>query len=151
MINIRSICTEDIDRLLDIKLRKSDCDEARAALGLDSIDALLFSISESSWTKVIEADGEIIGVFGLVKTNSMGVPWLVGTDKLTKYKRDLMRIPKQVIKDMLKECGVLSNFVDVRNVTTIRWLKRLGFELSIVACPLVDPENLFYQFTMEST
>ena len=47
---------------------------------------------------------------------------------IDKYHREAWTLSKRHVDLMHDRYPVLTNFIDVRNVTSLRWLGRLGFE-----------------------
>jgi len=73
-----------------------------------------------------------VGIFGVSRIqNNIGIVWLIGSDDMTKHKKDFYKISKEYLKLFLQEFKTVFNYVDDRNKTTAKWLKRLGFNLII--------------------
>jgi hypothetical protein len=80
----------------------------------------------------IDAEGNVIAILGCcyVESNTnLGVPFMVCSDEVDKY-------PKQVVKDAKartlkwnKKHPVLVNMVYSQNETTIKWLQRIGYTI----------------------
>ena len=113
-------------------MRHADANEVRLATNRTPLDALRdgFNMSLYSWTILLR--GEPIGMFGLscltILGNS-GVPWLLGTDKMLKIRRQFIEESKEFVHFMNVIYPHLVNFVHVDNAPSIRWLKVLGFTL----------------------
>lgn len=139
MLKFKRITYKDIDILRGMTLRKADIDELKTATGFNNpFDSLKYSIAHSTeFTEVcIEKEtNEVITIFGLGKTldhfdNPVGVPWMVASPSLIKYRKVLMRYSKKVVQEMLEQFPLLNNFVDSRNVVHINWLKHMGFKFA---------------------
>ncbi len=147
---IVSAQTEHIYHIAN-NMNPADKDEC-AALGLGPFKALLDSFHRSviSWTGMV--DDRPVCMFGVSPIDilgGIGCPWLLGTDELKKHAKTFMKLNRLYVPKMLDLFPVLSNYVDVRHETAIRWLKWLGFRF--------DPEPIeygvsrlpFYKFKME--
>lgn len=111
-------------------MRECDQRECFAAVGEDPTTALAKSHETSlncyvfSWNDVPVA---LTGVGSL--TESIGVPWMLGTDQLEEVpKRIFWRASKAVVEDFHRDFTVLTNYIDERNTVSRRWIKHLGFE-----------------------
>ena len=91
----------------------------------------------------------ILGVRPLIAFSDIACPWLLGTDGLNEMKKFFVKISKPIIAEMMKGYKLLVNYVDARNVKSVRWLKWCGFDVE-------DPEPFgalnipFHKYTMES-
>ena len=73
---------------------------------------------------------KVVGIFGVSKVlEGTGIVWLIGSDDMTKYKKDFYKVSKKYLKLFLHEFKTVFNYVDERNSTTARWLQKLGFNL----------------------
>lgn len=122
-----------------IKLRPSDIAEGFLSSGKSPKEALKFSVEESIWSyTVVGDDGKLLGVFGLARYEEfplVGCPWFVCSDdlflELARSKQNqvqFLRGCKEWVALMNKAFPVLTNLVDIHNVSAHRWLKWLGFE-----------------------
>lgn len=139
MLKFRRITYKDVDLINNMSLRKADIEELKTATGFKNpIDSLRYSVAHSTeWTEVCqETDtGEIITIFGLGKTldhfdEPVGVPWMVASPSLIRYRKVLMRYSRKVVQEMLEQFPLLNNFVDSRNTVHIHWLKHMGFQFA---------------------
>jgi hypothetical protein len=115
------------------RMRKADADEVFAASGRSPADALEFSIGKSvqAWTVLIEGKPE--AMFGVGDINilaAIGAPWALGTDVIDANYVGFLRRSIEWRGQLLRRYSTLRNFVDVRNVASIRWLGWLGFTFS---------------------
>lgn len=56
-----------------------------------------------------------------------GSPWLLGTTLLDQLPGHLTRSAKTYLSQMQDQYPHLMNYVDARNVRSVRWLRRIGF------------------------
>ena len=115
---------------LALVLRQADREEVEALTGRDPREALVASVerSASAWAGL--ANGELVCLFGVVPMTLVGVtgiPWLLGSESVTRYGRPFLRRNRIWLREMLREFPVLRNVVDARNAVSIRWLAWLGF------------------------
>lgn len=135
-------------------VREADKAEILAATGETPEEALLDSLERSSMAKTMLADGEIIGMFGLVPVSilsGVNVAWFISTKNLEKYKMSFARDCRKNRKKLygLKEhCEILVNYVDARYKTSLIWLQWLGFTI-YKAEPFGAEGLLFHQISME--
>lgn len=135
-------------------LRKQDVDELKAVHGegVDILDLLYRSIKLSQFCQIgyCERTGEPVCIAGLTRTHdeNVGVPWLLGTERLYGFGRAFVIEGKRVVDEMLSITKFLVNYVDCRNTAAIRWLKHIGFEIHE---PVEFGVNKmpFHLFTME--
>lgn len=72
-------------------------------------------------------------MFGVGSINVLAgvvAPWLLGTDAATESPRQFMRMSRDFKAQLLVRYPVMRNFVDDRNVVSIRWLRWLGASFS---------------------
>ena len=115
-------------------MKQADREEVKAASGLEPLEVLLKSLKLSEKAYAIMAGNEVIALGGLVPlTHNVGIPWALTSDKVTLYPKQFCKIAKKLLKGFHKSYPLLTNFCDVRNHTTIRWLKWCGFQfISII-------------------
>lgn len=112
-------------------VRSADRLEAEA-LGVTSVEEALMAglrCSSHAWTG--RANGEIVCLFGAALRSQLlqtGSVWLIGSICLERYARPFLRHSLPYLTIMLESYRYLSNYVDVRNRKTIRWLDWLGAE-----------------------
>jgi hypothetical protein len=131
-VETRAPTPADLEHLA-AHLRAQDRAELDAAGWADHLQALEQSVERSRWSQVALIDGEIACVFGCAEYGSLlapvGVPWLLGTDVLPRYRRVLQRWARRYIEAMLQEYPRLFNAVHADNTVAVHWLRRLGFTL----------------------
>lgn len=87
--------------------------------------------SAKAWTGLVH--GVPACVFGVAPASlltGVGVPWMLGTDRLEQAERPLVRLSRPTLDVMHALFPRLVNFVDNRNERAMRWLAWLGFTLS---------------------
>lgn len=129
LVEIRPATVEDA---LALVLRQADREEVEALTGRDAREALVESVVRSAAAWAGLANGELVCLFGVVPMSLVGVtgiPWLLGSDAVTRYGRPFLRRNRAYLREMLREFPVLRNVVDARNTVSIRWLEWLGFTL----------------------
>lgn len=114
-------------------MRDQDREELHASSGEDIVHILRESYKYSDWTMAGRVNGELACLFGVRGSTTMicnfGVPWMLGTPVLEKHPGALMRHCAGYVALMAERYPLLMNWVDARNTRSIRWLKRLGFEV----------------------
>ena len=115
--------------VLSKKMRQTDRNEIWSSGRFKPLEALMegYNLSKDNcYTLLLDMD--IVGIFGVNRVdNKSGVVWLMGSDNLTKYKKEFYKISKEYLELFLKEFKTVFNYVDERNKTTTKWLKKLGF------------------------
>ena len=136
------------------KMRLRDVAEVEAATGLDPEDALGGSLmsSAAAWS-IVDSKGKPFCMFGVSQWTIMpdtGAPWCLATDDWNKHRKFILRNTKPHVEDMSRMFPILMNFVDVRNLDSIRWLSWAGFKFT--ACePHFGPAPLpFLRFSKVS-
>ena len=128
-LEVRPARIEDA-AIIGANIRQADRLELEASTKLNPTDAIAESIalSVACWTATL--DGIPIGSFGVTSISLMGgvgSPWLLGSTECDRVIVPFVRLTRVYIPLMLSLFPRLENLVDVRNVKSIRWLKRLGF------------------------
>ena len=111
-------------------MRQADADEVFAASMMSPADALQVSLDGSpfAWTGTV--DGVPVCMFGVSSECVLtlrGVPWLLAARSLERYQAAFLRRCRAFLQRMLAIYPVLVNYVDVRNVVSMRWLRWMGF------------------------
>tara|TARA_R110000787_G_C13443394_1_gene446754 strand:- start:33669 stop:34076 length:408 start_codon:yes stop_codon:yes gene_type:complete len=135
-------------------MREQDVREVAASHGHAPYEALQFSVKNSQFSTVASISGEPFCVFGLSTGESaithVGSPWMLGTKKVSVYRRPFLRASFDVVEDMLKESDLLVNHVHVENHVSIKWLRALGFTIESPVEYGINKE-LFHQFHLRKT
>ena len=149
-IEIRDVEPGDIDMLVE-NMRKHDIQEVNAATRMGIRNAVKTSVNLSSYSKTGLVNDELVCMWGVCPISLIsgsGSPWMLGTDLINKKQRIFLRRSKPWLDDIRKDYRYLENFVDERNVMSIKWLKWLGFEMD-EAEPYGIHGEPFHKFTME--
>lgn len=151
-ITFRDAVPGDADRLL-IEMRACDRQEAEAMVGAAQVDFVLrYTLGASLAAWCCEQDGELVCLFGVAALSiagGVGAPWMLGTDRMARLPRAVMAQSRAMIPRMLALFPHLINFVDARNVRSIRLLKWLGFEIH-PAAPYGAQGLPFHRFDMRA-
>ena len=131
------------------KIREVDVEEVKATIGLDIKDGLMASYQTSDETYTMVADdGDLVGMFGLTKTADplISVVWMLCSERLPQFSKTFIKLSKQWVKEQNKKYSILMNYVDARNITSIKWLKHLGFVLINRVEKFGVDKKPFYEF-----
>lgn len=146
---IRSAEPGDVDALV-ARMRQADRDECAAA-GVTQIGFVVHwqvASAEMCWSAHDEQG--LVSVFGASEiADGVGSPWMLATDLFDKHRRDLVREVPPYLGRMLERFPRLINFVYEKNAVSIRWLKRIGFQVE-PAIPFGPLGSLFHPFHMEA-
>ncbi len=138
---------DDLLVVLEDGLRKQDQDEIEA-LGRTAEQALVSSINFAApFVFTVHYDHRAAAIFGagaFENTVDIGVPWMLGTNLMLRAARELIVEAPRWIEFMNAVYPVLSNFVDERNDTAIRWLTKMGFEFPYTD-DFVTPEGVTFR------
>lgn len=124
-------------------LRISDRIEVWRASGMQPLDALLDSIEISDedmcWAATLnKLPVALFGANTIAEDNgdgnNIGGIWLLASPAIYTNVRDFHRKCRSYLTAMHARYKYLTNFVDVENIPTRRWLKHLGFR----ECQLVE-------------
>jgi hypothetical protein len=149
-IEIRDVEPGDIDMLV-ANMREHDIQEVNAATRMGIENAVKTSVNLSTYSKTGLVNDELVCIWGVCPISllsSSGSPWMLGTDLIKQKQRIFLRRSKPWLDDIRKDYRYLENFVDERNVMSIKWLKWLGFEMD-EAEPYGIHGEPFHKFTME--
>jgi hypothetical protein len=133
------------------RLRALDLAEIEAASGRPVSEVLAESLDRALWSEAVLVEGRVEALGGLGTFSMMfgpGVPWLVGSDRLTERARWFLGESRRQVRRMLGQYQRLENRVDARNAPAIRYLRWLGFTLE-PARPWGHAGLPFHPFTME--
>lgn len=126
---------------LAMALRVEDRAEVLALLGpVDPVAgaarSMLHGLATAceAWTACDHA-GQIICMTGVSPSSLVGitgVPWLLGSDLVRRYRRAFLAESRRLVARWLTWFDALRNVVDARYTAAIRWLRWLGFEIGPV-------------------
>ena len=110
-------------------MREADILELSLATGHSPAEALDDVVDgETTWVGVYDGVPEVIfGVIPHPEIPNWGVPWLLGTDNIIKFRTAFIRTSYETVNSWINKYEVLTNFVHVDNTISKRWLKMLGF------------------------
>lgn len=106
-------------------------------------EALRRSVEGSRNPKAGLADGEVIAMFGVAQptlVNSLGMPWLLGSPAISQHWVRFARESRDFVNHEKAGYQMLLNYVDARHTRAVRWVRWLGFTLSLVE--RFGPDNL---------
>jgi hypothetical protein len=113
-------------------VRQADRNEVMASAGRTIEDLLGRSVAQAelAWAGLVNDDVAcIFGVTGASLISETGFPWMIGTDLIDKHAKAFLRRNRPIVAAMLARYPYLKNYVDVRNIKAIEWLRWLGFTL----------------------
>lgn len=139
-----------IDDILP-KVREADCVEFARSCGLPLRAALHLGFSEKNVTYTGFLNGEVVVIAGIAPKSgdaTVGIPWMVTTEKLADAGLTFLRQVKPIFEKMAQDYDRLVNYVDAENTEAIRWIKWLGFTILDVE-PFGVGGYPFHRFEME--
>lgn len=139
-----------------VHLRAADREELSATrpIGaeLNVAAVLQNAVGRSSFVKTgVAPDGEPVALLGVAPMSllgGIGCPWMLGTDRVFEFPRAFIKEGTRLVGDMLGMYPHLINYVDARNVKSIRWLKRLGFTVDDQPVPYGPKGVPFHRFEL---
>ncbi|QCW21972.1 hypothetical protein JessAGP_042c [Caulobacter phage Jess A] len=130
------------------RLREADRLEVEAACGKDVETALRHAVQASALAWVASKNGLPIVLLGCADfTPGVGSPWLMATDEALRLGPALTALAKERVALVRKTWPKLLNYVDARNLVSVRWLKRIGFKIHETVPYGVNDEP-FHPFSM---
>ena len=72
----------------------------------------------------------MMGVAPVNMLEGVGVPWMLGSERIYDHARDLARYGPRIIAEMRASFERLENYVHTENDRAIRFLRHFGFEVS---------------------
>lgn len=151
-VRVRAPTRADIAELV-ANLRPLDRQELEASNAGDLHDAVRRALAVSPHRWAMEVDGALAllgGVAPVSLLGGIGSPWLLGTTVLERRGGVLTRVCLGYRDLALGLYPVLVNYVDARNTTSIRWLRRLGFSIADEPVPYGPKGQPFYRFELRS-
>jgi hypothetical protein len=135
--------------ILSAKIRECDRREIWHLSRSSPYDAFKTGYEVSDRPLVIEYKNQPIAMFGVSGVKeSVGIPWMLGTDAIKDIKKAFLRECRDYVEEMHKDYSVLTNFVWSKNIVHIAWLKWLGFQFGETKS--LGPDNeLFIHFQKE--
>jgi len=151
-IIIRNSVVADVEPIAS-KMRALDRNEVWASHHKMPLNALMDGYKKSTLCFTVEYQGEPCAMFGTVPQDFLSDKasiWLLASDRLCECRKKLLRYDRKFIQYMLAHYSHLSNFVDIRNADSIRWLKWCKARLE-EAKPFGVEGRLFQRFSFEKT
>ena len=114
------------------KVRHADAVELWDFARVTPAEAMYHSLNRSGFARTGFVDDEAVCMFGLSTLSvaaDTGRVWMVGTYLLDRYANTFLRRCMKEVEEMLVSYRRIENFVDVRNVRAIEWLKWLAFTM----------------------
>jgi hypothetical protein len=112
-------------------MRPADVVEC-AAFGRTPVAALKNGLTSSLWalTAIVDdAPHAMMGVVSRSMIEGIGVPWMLGTERVYDHPRDLVRFGPSIVAEMHATFGHLENVVSADNARALRFLTHVGFEI----------------------
>jgi hypothetical protein len=125
--------TEDACRFIAEHMRVLDKEELRLTGEPRPISAIRNSIALSQTEAFVAYGGdEPIAVLGMAPAYLIGegVPWMMGTDAIARYPRELLRLARGKIAGWLDELPLLMNEVWAENTPAKTFLAHAGFSFA---------------------
>jgi hypothetical protein len=149
-VKIRRSCSEHCYDLVD-HLRPADIRECLAH-DQEPLDALLEGYSSCDECFTILKDDQAVAMFGCGRAQSdvddhdfrVGWIWLLGSDRLLEFRRTFLRQSRLWVDYFQEQYDLLTNVVDIRNETHVRWLDWMGF--TILQTVIQHNQHSFYRF-----
>jgi hypothetical protein len=128
----RPVRLEDCEYLAK-NMRAADVQECIATSGspIDS-NGLSEAVHASPLSVAVWFRGGLLCIGGAARRSLLsdtGTPWMLGTHELDRHGRLFMLHGQRCVDTLLEHFGRLENYVDARNHKSIRWLRRMGFEI----------------------
>lgn len=114
------------------RIRSADQRELWDFACVSPAQAMYYGLNQSRIAKTGFIDGEAVCMFGcntVSAVSGIGRPWMVGTTLLDKYATTFLRRCAPEVEEMFQSYKRLENYIDVRNVKAISWLRWLQFEM----------------------
>lgn len=113
-------------------MRQADVREVRA-FGKTPTSALQHGLAASLWALTALEDEVPVAMLGVAPKsmlNGIGVPWMLGSERIYDNPRALIRFGPAVIEEMLDTFPRLENLIAVDNTRAIAFLKHWNWEIS---------------------
>jgi len=128
----RAPTPEDI-AFLAANMRHADIAEIQAAGDTRNLfDVVRDGVADSALCVAVESCGELLcigGAAGRSLMSSKGVAWMLCTKAIEKHNRLFLLHGRDCVRVLLLRYAMLENYIDARNIKSIRWLKKMGFAI----------------------
>jgi hypothetical protein len=145
-------CPGDADWLAP-RLRLADVLELQALHGAsaDPHRCLLTALRvDPAALAAVGPDGAPIALLGCAEVSALcseARPWMLGTPEVERHARVVLAEGRRRVAGWSRVHRVLRNWVDARNLRSVGWLRRLGFQI-LPAAPHGAQGLLFHEFTL---
>lgn len=133
--------------LLAPNMRQADREEVWKSHHKSPEDALLEGFTHSMICLTVEYHEAPVAMFGIVPHTILGntaTIWLLGSDKIVEIQRAFAKYSRHFIDMFLVYYPHLSNYVDVQNRQSIRWLRWCGAEFGPIASYGAEKQPFIY-------
>ena len=128
-------------------LRRADVEEIQAFSGISPAVAVAFSIAQSRPGFCFLYRKKPAVIFGAAPIeNNKGCIWLLGTDEIFNHPVTFYRESKKILPLLMQNYSYLENYVDARNLLSLRWLKWLGFTIDNAQIMGVENRNFHHVY-----
>lgn len=118
---------------LAARMRRADKLEVKAVTGIGGRNALAerleLSVAQSYRAYTAERDGRLLAIFGtspISMLTGLGCLWMLATGEVYRTPRVLTKLARLHIAEVEPVFPRLTNYVDVRNTRSLKWLEWLG-------------------------
>lgn len=136
-----------------LRLRQEDWRDAHAVSPLKPREAVWHTVHSSDWVVAVRRGEGLtalcLALIGVARSPmpGVGICWMLSASEFFDYPLTLARFTKPFVARMFERYHKLTNWVDVRNAATIRWLSWCGF--TIAETVPFGPQGLpFHRFEM---
>jgi hypothetical protein len=120
-----------------LNMRKEDAIECFLLSEQSPREALVQSIELSEFSSTMLIEGQPASLFGVACLRrsilgdepSIGVPWSLSTPVVDRFPREFYVASKVGVELLRDRFDILVNYVDANYHKSVRWLKRIGFEV----------------------
>jgi hypothetical protein len=117
-------------------MRQCDRDEIWASSHSLPRRALERGVATAVFARTGLVNDKPVCIFGVSPGSLLsggGVPWMLATPGLLRAQRPFLRLSRPLVELMNDIFPQLVNYVDARNVDSVRWLRSLGFTVEPAA------------------
>jgi hypothetical protein len=115
------------------RMRQEDIAEVWVGSHQEPLEHLTDSIERSVIARSALVGDQVACIWGVVAISLLtgtGQPWLLTSDLVERHPRHFMREVRRQLPEMLRMFPTLLNVTDARYTRAIRWLDRIGFQVS---------------------
>ena len=127
MIKYRQATKEDAI-YFSKNMRDIEKEELMATYSKQIISILEHSILFSDECYVAFEESPIF-IFGVCGGIGEGKPWIISTNEIFKYKKELILKSKMIIESWIGTYGFLWNIANTKNRAALRYINMLGFDV----------------------